>query len=91
MRITNRRDRGAADRGSNRRLFLKAALGAALVPWLARATRASDRPVLFTDYPFRLGVASGTLTASSVVLWTRLCPDALHDGGMGVEQTAAQE
>lgn len=70
----------------SRRLFLKAVLGAAVAPWLAAPSRAADRQVLFSDYPFRLGVASGTPGASSVVLWTRLCPDALHDGGMGVQQ-----
>jgi alkaline phosphatase D len=69
-----------------RRRFLTTTLAAAATPWLTSLAHASDRQMLFTDYPFRLGVASGTPTASSVVLWTRLCPDALHDGGMGVQQ-----
>lgn len=42
--------------------------------------------MLFVDYPFKLGVASGVPTATSVVLWTRLAPDPLHGGGMGVSQ-----
>jgi alkaline phosphatase D len=86
MHTTNLHDHRVADAAARRRRFLKAALGAAAAPWLAPRAHASDRLVLFTDYPFRLGVASGSPTASSVVLWTRLCPDALHDGGMGVQQ-----
>jgi alkaline phosphatase D len=31
--------------------------------------------------PFRLGVASGSPTSSAVVLWTRLAPDPLAEGG----------
>ena len=35
-------------------------------------------------YPFMLGVASGSPTATGVVLWTRLAPEPLAaDGGMG--------
>ena len=33
--------------------------------------------------PFTLGVASGDPTHNSVVLWTRIAPDALHGGGAG--------
>ena len=36
----------------------------------------------FMTYPFTLGVASGDPGWESVVLWTRLAPDPLHDGGM---------
>ena len=32
--------------------------------------------------PFTLGVASGDPTPGGVVLWTRLAPDPLNDGGM---------
>jgi alkaline phosphatase D len=40
----------------------------------------------FTGYPFTLGVASGSPTATGVVLWTRLAPQPLtDDGGMGDE------
>ena len=34
------------------------------------------------DYPFKLGVASGDPAPDGVVLWTRLAPDPLHEGGM---------
>src|SRR5687768_6315425 len=33
------------------------------------------------DYPFTLGVASGDPTPDGVVLWTRLAPEPLHEGG----------
>jgi alkaline phosphatase D len=36
----------------------------------------------FTGYPFTLGVASGSPTASGVVLWTRLAPEPLAGGGV---------
>lgn len=36
----------------------------------------------FSDYPFKLGVASGEPYATSVVLWTRLAPEPLNGGGM---------
>lgn len=36
----------------------------------------------FTDYPFKLGVASGEPYPSSVVIWTRLAPEPLNGGGM---------
>jgi alkaline phosphatase D len=40
----------------------------------------------FTGYPFTLGVASGSPTATGVVLWTRLAPQPLTaDGGMDDE------
>ena len=39
------------------------------------------KPV-FTSYPFTLGVASGDPAPDGVVLWTRLAPDPLGDGGM---------
>lgn len=39
----------------------------------------------FTSYPFSLGVASGDPHPDSVVLWTRLAPDPLRDGGMPQE------
>lgn len=37
----------------------------------------------FSDYPFKLGIASGDPFGDSVVLWTRLAPNPLvGDGGM---------
>jgi len=71
---------------ASRRTFLRAATAAALAGWLVKPSLASDRHLLFVDYPFKLGVTSGTPTSSSVVLWTRLAPDPLHGGGMGVAQ-----
>jgi len=68
-----------------RRRLLKAALLAATLPWVMPIARGAGRQVLFSDYPFKLGVASGTPTDRSVVLWTRLCPDPFNGGGMGVE------
>ena len=37
----------------------------------------------FSDYPFKLGVASGDPLPDGVVLWTRLAPEPLADGGRG--------
>jgi len=42
---------------------------------------ASENDVIFDSYPFALGVASGTPTQSSIVLWTRLAPDPLLPNG----------
>lgn len=39
----------------------------------------------FSEYPFKLGVASGDPTADGFVLWTRLAPHPLEGGGMGAE------
>nr|WP_200862360.1 alkaline phosphatase [Chlorogloeopsis fritschii] len=36
----------------------------------------------FSDYPFKLGVASGEPYPNSVVIWTRLAPDPVNGGGM---------
>ncbi|QSJ18285.1 alkaline phosphatase [Nostoc sp. UHCC 0702] len=36
----------------------------------------------FSDYPFKLGVASGDPDDTSVVIWTRLAPEPLEGGGM---------
>lgn len=54
-----------------------AAAAAFLLPSVGRA--ASN--LIFIDYPFKLGVSSGSPTPHSVVLWTRLAPDPLHGGG----------
>ncbi len=37
---------------------------------------------IFTSYPFTLGVASGDPLPDGIVLWTRLAPAPLEDGGM---------
>ena len=39
----------------------------------------------FSAYPFTLGVASGSPRPIGIVLWTRLAPDPLTDGGMPPE------
>ncbi|MBD2449340.1 alkaline phosphatase [Nostoc sp. FACHB-152] len=36
----------------------------------------------FSDYPFKLGVASGEPYPNSVVIWTRLAPEPLNGGGV---------
>jgi alkaline phosphatase D len=56
----------------HRRDLLKLAFGAAAVAWVPRAGWAQVR--LRSD-PFTLGVASGSPTHDSVVLWTRLMGD----------------
>src|ERR1051325_714385 len=74
---------GNKDRGFNRREFLAsgaAFVGATLAFPVAAWVR-SDA-LRFADNPFSLGVASGDPWPDSVVLWTRLAPDALHGGGM---------
>ncbi|WP_156288437.1 alkaline phosphatase D family protein [Oceanobacillus salinisoli] len=40
-----------------------------------------DASPQLTGYPFTLGVASGDPLSDSVVLWTRLAPEPLADGG----------
>ena len=42
----------------------------------------------FSDYPFKLGVASGEPLPDGVVLWTRLAPDPLNGGGMSSTNVA---
>lgn len=67
----------------NRRHFLAAASAAALTWPFANMARgdAPDRNVQTADYPFKLGVASGDPAPDGVVLWTRLAPAPLTDGG----------
>jgi alkaline phosphatase D len=62
-----------------------AAIADALCAWRREAeSRPNPRPT-FTAFPFTLGVASGSPRPTSVVLWTRLAPEPLGDGGMGQE------
>ncbi|UKO98969.1 alkaline phosphatase D family protein [Nostoc sp. UHCC 0870] len=69
------------DRLLKRRNFL---LGASFFTGLAVTSQL--QPVMargrFSDYPFKLGVASGDPLPDSVVLWTRLAPAPLNGGGM---------
>jgi alkaline phosphatase D len=62
---------------SRRKFLICAASLAASLP----CTRLFAQPRFARD-PFTLGVASGYPTPRGVVLWTRLAPDPLADGGM---------
>ncbi len=66
-----------------RRAVLRIAAGLAvsaiISPVASRRAWAQPR---FSAYPFTLGVASGSPRADGVVLWTRLAPEPLADGGM---------
>ncbi|HVU87466.1 MAG TPA: alkaline phosphatase D family protein [Pirellulales bacterium] len=85
-------------RSYSRRSFLATtgSLAAAAV-WASRAEGAVRRNVAFSDYPFKLGVASGDPSPDGLVLWTRLAPKPLEGGGMPAEpvevdwQVAADE
>ena len=60
-------------------------IGAGALTGLAIANQFSEKVIAqpkFSDYPFKLGVASGEPYPDSVVLWTRLAPDPLNGGGM---------
>lgn len=71
-----------------RRDFVRAGLFS-LAAWPAfidQPLRAANfKQVTFSENPFQLGVASGDPTADGVVLWTRLAPKPLEDGGMPPE------
>src|SRR5687767_6895664 len=62
-----------------RRLLQLAASGAATL-WLPKS--AWSQPRLATN-PFTLGIASGSPTHDSVVLWTRLAVSELFGEGLG--------
>ena len=57
----------------SRRLFLLQSTA------LASITYAAPK---FKQYPFSLGVTSGDPSPDGFVLWTRLAPDPLNNGGM---------
>lgn len=65
-------------------LRLAAGLAASAVLAPAASLRAWAQP-RFSAYPFALGVASGSPRPDGVVLWTRLAPEPLGDGGMPPE------
>src|SRR5712691_5630828 len=64
----------------SRRSFLVGGLSLAAI----RSGLAESRieRLRFERSPFALGVASGDPTADGAVLWTRLAPEPLTDGGM---------
>ena len=69
--------------GVERRDFLKYLSALSTVPLLGQQVegRVLQQPK-FKENPFSLGVASGDPSPTGFVLWTRLAPDPLHDGGM---------
>lgn len=71
-----------AGRSWNRRAFLKVGGAAAAWPLLGTQTSAfvRRRDSAKSD-PFTLGVASGDPSPDGFVLWTRLAPEPLEDGG----------
>lgn len=66
----------------DRRDILRA-LGAtaALTALPPHGANAATTASAFSQYPFQLGVASGSPTSSAIVLWTRLAPSPLAPGG----------
>jgi alkaline phosphatase D len=67
---------------SNRRSFLAVTSSlAAAALWSSRAEGVVRRAVKLPDQPFQLGVASGDPSSDGFVLWTRLAPKPLEDGG----------
>ncbi|HEY8456670.1 MAG TPA: alkaline phosphatase D family protein [Actinopolymorphaceae bacterium] len=64
-------------------LSVASAAAAALVFGKGPYTTRTRDTLRFTDYPFKLGVASGDPTPDGVVLWTRLAPDPLDVTGAG--------
>src|SRR5215213_5839732 len=73
---------GNWDTRISRRTLLRTGGAAAVVLYGSAIPSASAGPS-FTDYPFKLGVASGEPTPDGIVLWTRLAPDPLNGGGLG--------
>jgi alkaline phosphatase D len=63
-----------------RRRFLAGSLASAAVALPFGIVRGA--PMTFSEDPFTLGVASGCPRENSVILWTRLAPRPLEEGGM---------
>ncbi|MBB5351916.1 alkaline phosphatase D [Haloferula luteola] len=69
----------------SRRSFIGGSASLLLALTAGRAVAATDRishHPSFTDYPFQLGVASGEPDHEGFVIWTRLAPQPLADGGV---------
>ncbi len=65
-----------------RRSFVTGAASLAMAAVLAsRSTGAGASGTKFSAYPFSLGVASGDPAPDGMVLWTRLAPRPLENGG----------
>jgi len=74
----------------NRRSLL---VGAGALTGLAIATGRQTKVLAqpkFSDYPFKLGIASGEPLPDSIVLWTRLAPDPFNGGGMPPQNIPVQ-
>ncbi|MDA1477565.1 alkaline phosphatase D family protein [Bacillus changyiensis] len=59
-----------------------------LSSFIERGLMAEDKTITgkahkFSDYPFKLGIASGDPYPDGFVLWTRLAPDPLAEDGLG--------
>lgn len=79
--LTRLREAVRHEGGITRRLFLSWGAALASLPSLsARASPTGVRPSFPAD-PFSVGVASGDPDDTSVVLWTRLAPKPLEEGG----------
>ena len=75
---------------NRRRAFLRRALALATAGFFSPvAAPALSRPK-FAAFPFALGVASGSPTATGFVLWTRLAPEPLAGGGLGPDAIEVQ-
>lgn len=64
-----------------RRQFVTA-IGAGLGLGLAGCKTTLVTEPQFSDYPFKLGVASGEPDSNGFVLWTKLAPDPMNGGGL---------
>ena len=69
----------------HRRTFLARAFALAAAGFAAPRTLTATAAPRFSAPPFSLGVASGAPTADGILLWTRLAPEPLGDGGLGEE------
>ena len=76
----------------DRRTFVKlsGASAAALIFGYGPFTEKTWAVPRFSDYPFKLGIASGDPLPDGVVLWTRLAPDPLNGGGMPDKKVPVQ-
>jgi len=76
----------------DRRTFVKlsGASAAALILGYGPFTDKVWAAPRFSDYPFKLGIASGDPLPDGVVLWTRLAPDPLNGGGMPDKKVPVQ-
>lgn len=72
----------------DRRDLLRLAAAAATVSWLPRA---SSAPLRLQADPFTAGVASGSPTDTTVVLWTRLLGEAVRGDALPVRWEIAED